>query len=147
MNRIQRLVEWNTEVLTSLLEQVVGSRSGVANQIQSLSNVESRIGIRGQTVLDEFTPIIPLKRMNAEELERRRSSSAIDIGVEAKSQLRHYISTVASMYPDNAFHNFEHASHVTASVKKLLSRIVLVGEGNGLGASIPKESADLVDLA
>jgi hypothetical protein len=28
------------------------------------------------------------------------------------------------MYQDNAFHNFEHASHVTLSVVKLLSRIV-----------------------
>eukprot|EP00980_Cylindrotheca_fusiformis_P022732 scaffold9661_cov104-Cylindrotheca_fusiformis.AAC.1 len=36
------------------------------------------------------------------------------------------------MYQDNPFHNFHHASHVTASVKKLLTRIVKVGEGNGL---------------
>jgi hypothetical protein len=28
------------------------------------------------------------------------------------------------MYRDNPFHNFEHASHVTMSVVKLLSRIV-----------------------
>eukprot|EP00980_Cylindrotheca_fusiformis_P011409 scaffold2642_cov120-Cylindrotheca_fusiformis.AAC.18 len=147
LNRTERLVEWNVEILSSLLEQVVCSRGGVAKKIQTLSRIEKSIGICGKTVLEEFTPTIPLKRFDAEELERRQSSSAIDIGVEAKSQLRHYISTIASMYPDNAFHNFEHASHVTASVKKLLSRIVLVREGNGLGASIPKESVDLVDLA
>eukprot|EP00980_Cylindrotheca_fusiformis_P013173 scaffold3346_cov54-Cylindrotheca_fusiformis.AAC.1 len=51
------------------------------------------------------------------------------------------------MYPDNAFHNFEHASHVTASVKKLLARIVNIDERNGLAASIPTDSMDLVDLA
>eukprot|EP00980_Cylindrotheca_fusiformis_P010892 scaffold2482_cov116-Cylindrotheca_fusiformis.AAC.2 len=147
MNRIERLVEWNVEVLTSLLEQIVCSRGGVVNQIQTLSNVENSIGVCGRTVLDEFTPIIPLKRFDADELERRQSISGFGIGGEAKSQLRNYISTIAGMYPDNAFHNFEHASHVTASVKKLLSRIVLFGEGNGLGASIPKESVDLVDLA
>eukprot|EP00980_Cylindrotheca_fusiformis_P017838 scaffold5650_cov121-Cylindrotheca_fusiformis.AAC.6 len=147
MNRTERLVEWNVEVLTSLLEQIVGSRGGVVNQIQTLSNAESRIGVLGRTVLDEFTPIIPLKRFDADELERRQSTGAFDIGVKAKCQLRNYISTIAGMYPDNAFHNFEHASHVTASVKKLLSRIVLVGEGNGLGANIPSETVDLVDLA
>eukprot|EP00980_Cylindrotheca_fusiformis_P011407 scaffold2642_cov120-Cylindrotheca_fusiformis.AAC.16 len=147
MNRIERLVEWNVEILSSLLEQVVGSRGGVVNQIQALSSIEKSIGICGKTVLEEFTPTIPLKRFDTEELERRQNSSATDIGPEAKSQLRNYISTIASMYPDNAFHNFEHASHVTASVKKLLSRIVLVREGNGLGASTPKESVDLVDLA
>eukprot|EP00980_Cylindrotheca_fusiformis_P010889 scaffold2481_cov110-Cylindrotheca_fusiformis.AAC.2 len=147
MNRTERLVEWNVEVLKTLLEQVVASRGGVVNQIQTLSNVEKSIGIHGRIILDEFTPIIPLKRFGTDELELRRSTGGFDIGVKAKSQLRHYISTVASMYPDNAFHNFEHASHVTASVKKLLSRIVLVGEGNGLGASIPTESLNLVDLA
>ena len=35
-----------------------------------------------------------------------------------------YVSSLAEMYPDNPFHNFEHASHVTMSVTKLLSRIV-----------------------
>eukprot|EP00980_Cylindrotheca_fusiformis_P013557 scaffold3456_cov112-Cylindrotheca_fusiformis.AAC.3 len=147
MNRTERLVEWTVEVLTSLLEQIVGFRGGVENKIQSLSNAESRIGIRGKTVLDEFTPIIPLKRFDIEELGRRQSISAVDIGEEAKSQLRHYISTIASMYPDSAFHNFQHACHVTASVKKLLARIVAVGQENGLGASITSESVNLVDLA
>jgi hypothetical protein len=40
---------------------------------------------------------------------------------------------VASMYRDNPFHNFEHASHVVMSVVKLLSRIVVpdIGEEKG----------------
>eukprot|EP00980_Cylindrotheca_fusiformis_P017835 scaffold5650_cov121-Cylindrotheca_fusiformis.AAC.3 len=142
MNRTERLVEWNAKVLTSLLQQIVGSRGGVGKKIQTLSDAESRIGIRGKTVLDEFIPIIPLKRFGKEELGRRQSLTTVDIGEEAKSQLRHYISTIASMYPDNAFHNFEHACHVTTSVKKLLARIVVVGEENGFGAT---ESANLVD--
>eukprot|EP00980_Cylindrotheca_fusiformis_P010899 scaffold2482_cov116-Cylindrotheca_fusiformis.AAC.9 len=147
MSRIERLVEWNVEILTSLLKQVVGCQGGVVSEIQTLSSIEKSIGICGKTVLEEFTPTIPLKRFDTEELERRQSTRASDMGVEAKSQLRNYISTIASMYPDNAFHNFEHASHVTASVKKLLSRIVSVGEDNGFGASIPSESEKLVDLA
>eukprot|EP00980_Cylindrotheca_fusiformis_P012399 scaffold3044_cov103-Cylindrotheca_fusiformis.AAC.2 len=144
MNRIERLVEWNVEVLTSLLEQIVGSRRGVVNQIQNLSDAERRIGAR--TVLDEVTSIIPLKRFHPGELERRQSTGALDIGVGAKSQLRNYISTIASMYPDNAFHNFHHASHVTTSVKKLLSRIVLFDEENGFEDSIPTESVDIAAL-
>eukprot|EP00980_Cylindrotheca_fusiformis_P015220 scaffold4224_cov85-Cylindrotheca_fusiformis.AAC.2 len=51
------------------------------------------------------------------------------------------------MYRDNAFHNFEHASHVTSSVKKLLSRIVNTDEGNGLRRSNHPDTLDLVDLA
>eukprot|EP00980_Cylindrotheca_fusiformis_P008999 scaffold1926_cov108-Cylindrotheca_fusiformis.AAC.3 len=147
MDRSKRLVEWNVEVLTPLLEQIVLSRGGFTGKSHTLSKVEGSIGNCGKTVLEEFTPIIPLKRFDEDDLERRRSTSAIDIGVEAKSQLRNYISTIAGMYPDIAFHNFEHASHVTASVKKLLSRIVLVGEGNGIEYSDPCETVNLVDLA
>eukprot|EP00980_Cylindrotheca_fusiformis_P005075 scaffold1075_cov104-Cylindrotheca_fusiformis.AAC.5 len=147
LSKTERLVEWNVEVLASLLEQIVGSRGGVVNQIQTLSKAENSIGTSGTTVLEEFTPVIPLKRFDAEELEHRQRTADVDVGEEAKYQLKHYVSTISAMYPDNAFHNFEHASHVTASVKKLLARIVNIDERNGLAASIPSDSMDLVDLA
>jgi 3'5'-cyclic nucleotide phosphodiesterase len=37
---------------------------------------------------------------------------------------RRYVTAIASMYRNNHFHNFEHASHVTLSVSKLMARIV-----------------------
>eukprot|EP00980_Cylindrotheca_fusiformis_P007512 scaffold1561_cov129-Cylindrotheca_fusiformis.AAC.4 len=145
MNKTERLVEWNVEILTSLLEQIVGSRGEVTDQSQTLSNAERKSWTSGTTVLEEFTPIIQLKRFDAEELKRRGKPTSTDIGDEAKSQLRNFISSISGLYPDNAFHNFEHASHVTASVKKLLARIVNTDEGNGLGASIPSDT--VIDLA
>eukprot|EP00980_Cylindrotheca_fusiformis_P017406 scaffold5401_cov102-Cylindrotheca_fusiformis.AAC.1 len=69
MNKTDRLIEYNVEVLASLLEQIVESRGEVASQIQTLSNVERKIGMGGRTVLEEFTPVIPLKRFDGEELE------------------------------------------------------------------------------
>ena len=46
------------------------------------------------------------------------------------------------MYRDNQFHNFEHATHVTSSVKKLLKRIVNVDQDNA-----PKQDgATSIDL-
>eukprot|EP00980_Cylindrotheca_fusiformis_P005869 scaffold1231_cov107-Cylindrotheca_fusiformis.AAC.17 len=147
MNKTERLVEWNVEVLTSLLEQIVGSRGGASNHIETLSHAENRIGTGGKTVLEEFTPIIQLKRFDGEELRRRGGQASTNIEDEVKSQLRSYISSISQMYPDNDFHNFEHASHVTASVKKLLARIVNVDEGNGLGAGNPSDNKGHVDLA
>lgn len=40
------------------------------------------------------------------------------------SRLTNLIESFDGRYNDNPFHNFEHASHVTMSVTKLLSRIV-----------------------
>jgi hypothetical protein len=47
----------------------------------------------------------------------------VDLVEEVQDQLREYVRTIASLYDENPFHNFEHASHVTISVMKLLSRI------------------------
>ncbi|KAL3925985.1 MAG: hypothetical protein SGILL_000032 [Bacillariaceae sp.] len=37
--------------------------------------------------------------------------------------LRDYVQGIACMYRDNPFHNFAHASHVTLSIEKMLSRV------------------------
>jgi 3'5'-cyclic nucleotide phosphodiesterase len=39
-----------------------------------------------------------------------------------------FVSAISSMYRENAFHNFEHASHVIMSVTKLLSRVASPNE-------------------
>eukprot|EP00980_Cylindrotheca_fusiformis_P003027 scaffold703_cov131-Cylindrotheca_fusiformis.AAC.4 len=149
MTKIERLVEWNVEVLASLLQQIIACRGGVVDDIATLQSAEKKIGNGGGTILDEFTPIIPLKRLEAEDLRVRRRPSSIEIGDEVKSQLRTYLYHIAGMYRDNPFHNFQHASHVTASVKKLLTRIVKLGDGNGLLERSQRQVNDvnLVDLA
>eukprot|EP00980_Cylindrotheca_fusiformis_P027395 scaffold20324_cov86-Cylindrotheca_fusiformis.AAC.3 len=150
---MERLVEWNVEILTSLLQQIVAARGDISSDDTldpNLSSFENSVVYqKGSTVPDEFTPIIPLKRFDVDELKSRRTPSSIKIGDEVRSQLRNFISSIAGMYRDNAFHNFEHAGHVTASVKKLLSRIVNTDSGNGLGRSNdrPDTALDLVDLA
>ncbi|CAJ1965912.1 unnamed protein product [Cylindrotheca closterium] len=144
MSKVDRLVEWNVEVLSALLQQIIASRGGAVHSIQELGEVEASIG-KGATVLEEFVPIIPLKRFDADELRNRLDPRDLDIGDAAKNQLRSYLSMVSVMYQDNPFHNFEHAIHVAASVKKLLSRIVNVSEGNGLAGQ--SSDVDLVDLA
>eukprot|EP00980_Cylindrotheca_fusiformis_P002325 scaffold541_cov138-Cylindrotheca_fusiformis.AAC.8 len=145
MTKTERLVEWNVEVLAPLLKQIVASRGErVDSNNASLKETEATIGT-GDTVLEEFVPIIPLKRFDASDLSKRQQASSIEIGEEAKAQLRNYLANVASMYQDNPFHNFEHASHVTASVKKLLTRIVSVDDRNGLTKST--SDFNLVDIA
>ncbi|KAL3938644.1 MAG: hypothetical protein SGBAC_006480 [Bacillariaceae sp.] len=147
MNKTQRLVEWNVEVLSSLLQQVVTSRGGSRKSIKPLRVVESNIG-SGQTILEEFVPIIQLKRPDSDVLHRPQRSNSMEVGHDIKSELRSFLSKIADMYTDtNPFHNFEHASHVTASVKKLLKRIVNVNVGNGLTQRDANSEVNMIDLA
>eukprot|EP00980_Cylindrotheca_fusiformis_P020671 scaffold7707_cov72-Cylindrotheca_fusiformis.AAC.1 len=146
LTKTERLVQWNVALLTSLLQQIIASRGGVVKQIKPPSSEERTIGTNG-TVLEEFTPIIPLKRFEAQDLQQRQRPSSIKISDKVKCELRGYLSNVASMYKDNPFHSFEHASHVTASVKKLLTRIVNTDETNGLAkGSIKSKSSNGLDL-
>jgi class 3 adenylate cyclase len=77
-------------------------------------------------------------------------SSSNSIEPEAVSQLQSYVTGIATMYRDTPFHNFEHASHVTMSVTKLLSRVVTTddaAENQGSGFTNAIASDALTHLA
>jgi 3'5'-cyclic nucleotide phosphodiesterase len=60
-------------------------------------------------------------------------------------QLRNFVAEIASLYNDNPFHNFEHASHVTMSVNKLLGQIVAPKIGLGACSDADQQAAVLHD--
>ncbi|KAG7366318.1 adenylate/guanylate cyclase [Nitzschia inconspicua] len=47
----------------------------------------------------------------------------VELSPTAIKQLHHFVQIIASMYNDNPFHNFSHASHVTLSIEKMLSTV------------------------
>jgi len=59
-----------------------------------------------------------------EVVVKRGGDVETEITEEVSSQLTHFVKATAQKYHENPFHNFEHASHVTMSVTKLLSRVV-----------------------
>lgn len=118
--KTDRLVQWNVDVLLSLLRKVAVYR-GQDEKQKILKKWEQN---PGSTVLDEVQEIIALPGYNAERQTSLIDPEDIDLGEHVEQQLHQYVSTVASLYRSNPFHNFEHASHVTMSVVKLMSRIV-----------------------
>jgi len=129
MTKTDRLVEWNVEILCYLLKQImvarpenqeIGNREVLAEVENKMRSEESAL----TTVLDEFKEIIKLPSIEAEEILQRRHPDTITLPPVVITQLRDLLKQIAGMYNENHFHNFEHASHVTASVRKLLTRIV-----------------------
>jgi hypothetical protein len=55
---------------------------------------------------------------------RQKDPKTIQLDTVVLEQLESFVTAVANMYRQNPFHNFEHASHVTMSVVKLLNRII-----------------------
>jgi class 3 adenylate cyclase len=123
-----RLVKWNVDVLANLLKQVHAQRDDANAALLEAQSDVAQFG--HQTVLDEVKEIIHLPTFSG-RTEKKRGNAALEPVV--LDQLENYVSAVASMYRDNPFHNFEHASHVVMSVVKLLSRIGApdIGEETG----------------
>jgi 3'5'-cyclic nucleotide phosphodiesterase len=119
-----RLVEWNVDVLLRLLKEIVARRLSCSKSNSSTDrpNEERFSSIDNTHALDEVKEIITLP--NFEEVKNNKNPDDICISDEVVQQLRSFVSNIAMMYRANPFHSFEHASHVTMSVVKLLSRIV-----------------------
>jgi hypothetical protein len=103
-----------------LLKKMVAMRSSKNSKkdikIETLARDPSR-----RTVLDEVKEIITLP---SEPAKYQIDPDSVELGLEATTQLRDYVATIASLYGENPFHSFDHASHVTMSVTKLLARVV-----------------------
>ena len=134
-DKTRRLVEWNVEIMTKLLKQIVSrreawqklGRKGFANNSRdshSAAQTLSSHNVVGSTVLDEVLEVIELPAFDHRLEQDPTGTSKVVLSTPVTTQLREFVSIIATMYRSNPFHNFEHASHVTMSVVKLLSRIV-----------------------
>jgi 3'5'-cyclic nucleotide phosphodiesterase/Adenylate and Guanylate cyclase catalytic domain len=141
-----RLVQWVTDILLQQLRQMTLRR---ASEKQALSAVPWTIG---DVLSDDWTGIpevglIPMDEMKevvclpklvanarytlssveidaADRTDLSRSAlPEMELDACIEQELREFVSEIASLYGNNHFHNFDHASHVTMSVVKLLSRI------------------------
>jgi hypothetical protein len=117
--KMLRSIQWNTDILGQLLREVQTNR-GDAKPIRLLKD-DGTTRDNGKTVLEEVKEIIHLPPFAGKTSNHVFGLSSIK--PEALEQLHYYITAIATLYRNNPFHNFEHASHVTMSVTKLLARI------------------------
>jgi len=152
-----RLVDWNVDMLAKILRQIkyrrelTGTKSESVEQIKQIERNHSSIEAKKRPI-DEIVEIIRLPEFKAQhtQSERKRKKNkeiinfdSIQLDDSVMLQLHEYIITISTMYRDNKFHNFEHASHVTLSVVKLLNRIV--SQDNNTANSNIHDAKDLHD--
>jgi len=124
-DKIDRLIDWHTETLLNLLKQIAARRSATRTTTEREQRVLACIAkSQSRQPLEEVQEIIKLPDYNANAVRHRKNPESIELGKDVVDQVRDYVTVISGMYRNNAFHNFEHASHVTMSVTKLLSRIV-----------------------
>ena len=145
--RLQRLVDFNLKLLLNILQKIIAKNAVMAKQDQGsskmntftfrkqpfsndavnelknsdASNLENKCGIESGSCLAEVAEIIELPNFNQAAYNEE---TKVQVPLSVVSQLRQFCEIMSKMYHNNAFHNFDHASHVTQSTVKLLSRIV-----------------------
>jgi class 3 adenylate cyclase len=126
----QRLVDYNVEVLCQHLKQIVARRMVIAasGRRDSEGNGPPNLEIHRDSnestkVLEEVTEIIKLPNFDPRAFKDHVDPSTIELEPKVVSQMKRYVTIIAAMYRNNPFHNFEHASHVTMSMNKLLQRV------------------------
>jgi class 3 adenylate cyclase len=121
--KLTRLIDWNVQVLEELLKRIVARREVCQENDKTPPN-EDHFKHSTISAIDEVREIINLPRFDERTLNKQRDPENIYLPTNVIQQLHQFVRNVASMYRDNPFHNFEHASHVLMSVYKLLNRII-----------------------
>lgn len=106
---ISRLIDWNVSTLGELLKKVVSSRPMSSTGKRSSVDAMDFVHQPDVSFLDEVAEIVPVSSAGS---KTSTQDEDVELSVTIQDQLRHYIATIAGMYHDNAFHSFQHASHV-----------------------------------
>uniref|UniRef100_A0A7S3P5D0 Phosphodiesterase n=1 Tax=Amphora coffeiformis TaxID=265554 RepID=A0A7S3P5D0_9STRA len=125
--KASRLVKWNVDILSRYLRKIVARRmasSSPGDYPQKLTTEELMDRRQEGTILDHTQDIISMPHFSEQVEKRRVDPESIKLDDNIMEQLNKYVQTMAAMYRENPFHNFEHATHVTMSVVKLINRIV-----------------------
>jgi hypothetical protein len=151
----ERLINWSCDLLLVLLKRIVAMRMSeealserrefqeIVKDLDAIGGLSSLtmtnidggkkkarkeptiLSRPGMTVLDEVKEIITLPRKAS---KYQQDPNSVQLGDTVVGQLYQFVREIAGKYRNNPFHNFEHASHVTQSLTKLLSRVVTAEE-------------------
>jgi hypothetical protein len=127
--QFDRLVDWNAEILLSILQRIVARRQDMvpAQDIERRKQSKTAMddmNVEGGYLLDEVKEVVNLPAFDPMLPGHTTEAAAVVLSRVVKSELRDYVAQIAAGYKSNPFHNLEHASHVCLSANKLLKRIV-----------------------
>jgi 3'5'-cyclic nucleotide phosphodiesterase len=129
-------VMWISDMFCSILEEVVKHRVQLGQTQTLQADSTSNVSTTSETELlsspwKEVSDVLPL--MGRQDKGRKLKSTNVPTVTDAvKIQVSNYVAAIAARYRNNAFHNFDHASHVVMSTRKILSRVIKSGTAAGI---------------
>jgi hypothetical protein len=120
--------------MSLLLQKVLAQRARTGDITTGLVDLNERFTFQRKDsgALNELSEMIEISSYDDDDDDGSISSGSSEAGFEiapaltvaVSTQIRLFITQIASMYKNkNAFHNFEHASHVTFGAYELVRRL------------------------
>ena len=114
LDKVDRLIDWNTDNLLRLLQQIMNSRQNCT--VASKSNDQDQVRNDDAAIeiflyanpFDEVKEIIALPQVQKSKMVY--AETLVPVSADVSKQLREFVATVAYMYNNNCFHSFEHVS-------------------------------------
>lgn len=118
------LVERNYSIMLNAIKHIYALRADEQDDESfNLKDETNVLDIKTGKLLEEVQSTIRVSTNGPSQLKRDPKKIQVDPLVQR--QLRDYIVVISSMYRDNAFHNFEHASTVLRAVDKVIGLVGL----------------------
>lgn len=121
---LQRLVDWNVEVLQRLLKQILAKRAAAAGKSGQTETAEFHKKLEGQIVVDEVVESISFPEFDPSTSAGKLDANSVELNLAAAAQLREYVTKIGHQFANHPFHCLDHGSQVSMTANKLLSRIV-----------------------
>lgn len=117
----QHLIDWNVEMLEMLVKQILAKKAATG----TYGNNEKYIFELDPStrIVDEVSEVIEFPAFDAASCPDMLDTS-LELHIVASSQLREYVTDIASRFRDNPFHCLDRGTQVCMSTKKLLGRLL-----------------------
>jgi len=96
-----RWIEWNVEVFTKLLKQLMARKDQGFGEVSTAPGVLETAGMP----LEEVKEIIALPKFNKRAAKRMLENEDVEVPEKVVRQLKEFVGEIAGRYNDNPFHS------------------------------------------
>lgn len=124
--KFQHVVDRLVDILYSSLKKIQAKRNASRKVGYRQTQGQDASLTMGTPIVEEARDAVRMPSFDSRvaSLMVHGDSGIVDVPEEAKAQLRLYVSSIASTYRANEFHNVEHAAHVTLTMEKMIKKLV-----------------------
>jgi hypothetical protein len=125
---VQRLVEWNSEILQRMIKSIIAKRA--ASGVEAEHGIPPLQRVSGKSYLDEFSEVVQFPEFDESSSPDKWDIDAVKLDAAVVAQLYDLVTLIASNFKENDFHGFDRGSAIGMTARKQLLRMVTQRPGD-----------------